>query len=320
VEIVYQLTFFLALGLLAIIITVFVFAVSQVGRATETASEEQQEILLKQKEAKVKQIEKIQKQLEEAKKEGHLDEPKLLPELQQELQNTEEEFASYEVQLRKLEERIVLIRRRGAVIYPGTSFISAIILTITASGLAVSYNYIAIPLWIISIVALVFGSYRVFKTLGAIEEVTITSKEAQEKLPDAVKAALRELEEERRPELEITYKGAQPPFKVKAGSERIIEFTITLSKGEIAKDPEIYFTAPPGFGFPDCPRRPPPLAEGYDDYVCAAIKCGNIPKGTYFLRNVKIKAPDKTGSYTLFHNTICEGFKSGRKAFEIVVE
>ena len=38
--VVYQLTFFLALGLLAIVITIFVFAVSQVGRATESASRE----------------------------------------------------------------------------------------------------------------------------------------------------------------------------------------------------------------------------------------------------------------------------------------
>lgn len=51
--VVYQLTFFLALGLLATVITIFVFAASQIGRATESASKEQQDILLEQKVAKV---------------------------------------------------------------------------------------------------------------------------------------------------------------------------------------------------------------------------------------------------------------------------
>ncbi|GAI31373.1 unnamed protein product, partial [marine sediment metagenome] len=45
---VYQLTFFLALGLFAIIVPIFVFAASQVGRATELTSRQQQDILQKQ--------------------------------------------------------------------------------------------------------------------------------------------------------------------------------------------------------------------------------------------------------------------------------
>lgn len=52
--VVYQLTFFLALGLLAIVITIFVFAVAQLGRATEVSSKQQQDILLKQKRAKTR--------------------------------------------------------------------------------------------------------------------------------------------------------------------------------------------------------------------------------------------------------------------------
>jgi len=40
--VIYQLTFFLALGLLAILITIFVFAISSLGRAIEVATKEQE--------------------------------------------------------------------------------------------------------------------------------------------------------------------------------------------------------------------------------------------------------------------------------------
>ena len=205
-DVVYQLTFFITLGLLAIVVTIFVFAVSQVGRATESASKEQQDILQKQKEAKERQIEKIQRQLEEARKSGHLDELKL----QQELQSTREEIAGYNTELKRIEERIMLIRRKGAVVWPGTFILAALILAIIASGLNditirlnEGQNLVAFVLWIVSVVALAYGIYRVFKTLGAIEEVTITSQEVIERLPEAVKYALKEFEEERRPRLRL---------------------------------------------------------------------------------------------------------------------
>jgi hypothetical protein len=312
--IVYQLTFFLALGLLAIVITVFVFAVSQVGRATESASKEQQDILLKQKEAKGKQIEKIQGQLEEARKVGHLDEAKLLTELQ----NTKEEIAGYDAQLRHLQERIMLIRRKGAVVCPGVFFITALVLTITASGLADGQNFIALPLWIISIGALVFGGSRVFRTLGAIEEVTITSQEAMEKLPEAVKVALRELEEEKKPELEIKFKGAQPPFQMKAKSEMLIKILVGITKGDVARNAVVAFWAPPVFKFPDSPRSLP--SEKYTSYVSTSIPLGDIIRPTRTTCSIKLKAPSQPSSYTMAYRLFCEGFDSDYKEFKIIVE
>jgi len=183
--IVYQLTFFFVLGLLAIIVAIFVFSVSQIGRATESASKEQQDILNKQKEAKIKQIEQIEQQLAKAKKVGQLNES----ELKEEIKKSKEEISSYNTQLTHIKERVDLIRRKGAVIYPGIAFITSIILSISASGLFETETHltVALWLWIFSIIILVFGIYRVFRTLGAIEQVTVTSQEAIEKLPEAVK-------------------------------------------------------------------------------------------------------------------------------------
>lgn len=303
---IYQLTFFLALGLLAIVITIFVFAVSQVGAATESASREQQDILLKKKEAKVRQIEKIQERLEEARKVGHLDESKLL----EELQNTKEESAGYDTELKRLQERITLIRRKGAVIWPGAFFLTALVLTTTATGLAEGQNPIALPLWIISIGILVFGIYRVFRTLGAIEEVTITSQEAREKLPEAVKIALRAIEEERKPELYLTFKGIKFPLHVKADSEVSLPLELGVRKGEFAENVSVVIGAPQGFDFPKQDTVVLPSDHDYPNYICRVWEVGTVIRGLVTYRTITIKSPPTVGSFNMIYYTFCRGFRT----------
>lgn len=316
--IVYQLTFFLALGLLAIVVTIFVYAVSQVGRATESASREQQSILLGQKEAQGQQIEKIQQQLEEARKAGHLDEAKLLAELQ----DTKERITGYDAQLKHLQERIILIRRRGAVVCPGAFFLAALVLTIVASGLAESYNFVAIPLWIISIGALVFGGFRVFKTLGAIEEVTITSQEAMEKLPEVVKAALVALEEEKKPELYLTFKGKEFPLHVDADSEVKLLLELRMRKGEFAEDISVHVCLSPGFDFPNQDTYTLDSdVDRYPNYTCVRWKpTGKLVRGLQFNKTITVKSPPTKGSFKIVYYIFCMGYRSEPTELDIIVE
>lgn len=315
--IVYQLTFFIALGLLAIVITIFVFAVSLLGRATESASKEQQDILLKQKEAKGKQLETLQSQLEEAKKTGQLDESKLA----QELQDSKEEIASYDAQLRHLQERVILIRRKGAVVCPGAFLAATIILAVTASGLAESQNLIALSLWIISIITLFFGTFRVFKALGAIEEVTITSQEAIEKLPEAVKAALKELEEERKPELELLFLDSQPPFHVKADSQTTLKLALRLRKGDRADDIRVAFFAPQGFSFPGEKLLTQPADHSKcPGFITGGVTFPPITRGLSLAGKKDIKVPSNKGTFEAYYRIHCSGFAGEYEKFDIIVE
>ncbi len=314
--ILYQLTFFLALGLLAIVVTIFVFAVSQVGRATEAASKEQQNILLGQKEAKGQQIEEIQKQLEEAREAGHLDEARLLAELQ----NTKEKITGYDAQLKHLQERIILIRRRGAVVCPGVFFLAALALTLTASGLADGQNFVALPLWIISIVALVFGGYRVFRTLGAIEEVTITSQEATDKLPEAVKAALVALEEEKRPELYLIFKGKEFPLRVKADSEVKLKLELRMRRGEFAEDISVHICLSPGFDFLNQVTYTLD-SNDYPNYTCIRWELtGRLVRGLQANKTITVKSPPTKGSFKIVYYIFCMGYRSEPTELDIIVE
>jgi len=71
-SVIYQLTFFLAIALLAIVITVFVLAVSLLGRAVRLSTEEQTKAEEKRKEDTENEIKKMQDKLGQAKAEGHL--------------------------------------------------------------------------------------------------------------------------------------------------------------------------------------------------------------------------------------------------------
>tara|TARA_B100000315_G_scaffold225209_1_gene231287 strand:- start:45 stop:479 length:435 start_codon:yes stop_codon:yes gene_type:complete len=137
---VYELTFFLALGLLAITITVFVLAVSQRGKPIESAPQQQQEILSRQTITKKGQIQRIEGQLEQAKKVGQIDEPELLKELQQ----TKDKIDGYDAELRHIQQRISLILRKATVIYPGASFIAALSLSMVTTGLVEAQNLLTL--------------------------------------------------------------------------------------------------------------------------------------------------------------------------------
>lgn len=318
--IVYQLTFFMGLGLIALVIAIFVLATSQVGKATESAAKEQEEMLSEQKKAKEKQILVLTESLNGAKEAGHLDERKF----RDDLDSTRKEMEGYNVEIEQVQKMVVLLRRKGAVVYPGISFIVTLVLSMIASGLneGVSLSTIALWLWIISIGTLVFGVYRMFLTLGAIEKVTINSGEAMHKLPEALKSALMQMEEENKPELELTFPGETPPFGFKVGEERTIDFRLSLTKGNIARGIKVIFFAPPGFDFPG---RYTQIQSGdvhkVAGYISAFFEWDSCNKAIALPADLNITAPDKAKRYTLLYSLSCdEGFCSTCLELKVKVE
>lgn len=313
-NIVYELTFFLALALLAIVVTVYVFSVTQIGRATELESKRQKDIISAQKEASEKQIENIQKQLDEAKKVGRLDDATLL----EELDKGRREIQNYASEINRLKNRTALIKRFGATVWPGSAILATIVLAMIARGIESNHNIIALVLWIIGLVTLLIGIYRIFKTLGAIEEVTINAQEAIDKLPEAVKSALIAVEQQKKPMLTLVFRGSQPPIYVNSGQQINIDFALEMASGDVARNISVFFTAPPGFAFPSTPSAP--AADDLPNYVSTCVKLIDLVTGLRNLFKLAIKAPATTGSYILVYQFVCEGFNSGRIPFPVEVK
>lgn len=317
--IVYQLTFFISLGMLGIMVAVFVFAVTQVGSATETAAKEQESKMLEKRKATLTRIERLEKKLAKAKRSGDLN----VPGLSSEVVGMEEELGNYDAEIKRIKERVVLITRRGAIVYPGGFLLVALVLSITSSGLAGNENLgtLALWMWAISLVPLVFGVYRVYRSLGVVEEVTVGAGEALDKLPAAVKLALRELEEEKKPELELGFVGEEPPIRMVVGEEKDITICITLTKGDVARKSEVAFFAPAGFDFLGRAKKwiQPKGVEIVAEMLGGFYEFGDCRRGTRLSSIVKIKAPSEAGVYEFIYIVSCDSFQGNYEKMKVEV-
>ncbi len=159
-----------------------------------------------------------------------------------------------------------------------------------------------------------------YRTLGAIEEVTITSGEAEDKLPEAVKTALRELEEEKRPELELVFADEQPPFRMGAQSEKLINYRVRLDKGDVARNVSIAFWIQPNLEFVDEANPLPAPYTKYKEYSSALFSSSDIQRPLENNHKLKVKAPSQTGRYIVAYRLYCDGYFSEFTEFEIIVE
>lgn len=318
-DIVYQLTSFVSLGMLGIMVAVFVFAVTQVGSATETAAREQESKILEKRKATLPRIERLEEKLAEAKRSGELN----VSGLSSEIGEMNKELEHYDAEIKRIKERVVLITRRGAIVYPGGFLLAALVLSITSSGLAGSENLdtLAVWMWGISLVPLVFGFYRVYRSLGAIEEVTVGSEEALAKLPAAVKSALRELEEEKKPVLVMTFIGEEPPIRMVVGEEKELTIGITLTKGEVARNPQVIFFVPTGFGFLGGARTmiQPKEVGTVGEMLSGFCDFKDCRRGTRLSATLRIKAHSEAGVYEFLYIVGCEGFEGDYEKMEVEV-
>ena len=246
--IVYQLTFFLALGLLAIVITIFVFAVSLLGRAMEAAAKSEKEKLAERKENNAKEMTAMKKEIEEAEANGQI--PRGMIRKLKKLEKRDKKFGK---ELSKIRRAPELLTVKGGVLPVGSCLLGALILNGGAWYLSNGQIFswiIPVLIWILGLVATGYSISRIYQCLKTIESVAITSEEsALKRTVEAFKIAEKELEEEKKPELALAFEGKQPPFHVEAEAETSLTINIRLSSGDVARKPEVILVAPPDFEF-----------------------------------------------------------------------
>lgn len=310
----YEVTILLNLTLVAMTVTVFVFAVSLLGRAIEIAAEQNEKARQKQREKIKEEISKIQKELEKVRQTGELGETKRLIKLQKDKRK-------FEKKLERVRKRYQLFRVKSGVLYPSSFFLGSLFLATVAKALGSIYSPF---LWSGALVLLGLGGYRFFQCLKVIEEVAIMSEEmARKKAIEISKSALAEYEETKRPKLRLHFRDKEPPFHFGKDSEvKIIEFSVSLTQGDIAREAEAYFFAPEGFDFPNTtPWKQRKTQEKYPNYLTCKLKWPEpLKKGINHPHSLSLKTPSEAGKFTLAYRLFCEGFESEYKEFEVIVE
>jgi len=321
---IYQLTFFVSLAILAILITIFVFAVSLLGRALEAATKEQEKTTKEQKDAAEEEIAAIQKQISNLGKKGRIDKEKL-EELEAKLKQLRKQDERFEKKLSRIGKAPQLLTVRGGVVPPATSLLGALLLTAGAWYLSTIQIFICIPLliWILGLAAIAYSVSRIYLSLKMIEGVAITSEEtALRRTIEAFKIAQKELEEERKPKLGLKWRGTNPPFHIKADSPLELKFGVFCERGDFADDVSVVFFAPPGFTFPTMPtliqESSHPIVP---EFVTTSIRyTPPVTRGTSLTNDVSVKAPPEVGEFEAYYQISCRGFCSEFEKFKIVVE
>jgi hypothetical protein len=313
---IYQLTFFLALALLAIVVAIFVFAVSLLGRAMQAAATSEREKLTERKESNVREMEAMQKDIEKAKETGRI--PKGLI---RKLKKLEKRDRNFEKELSKIRRAPELLTVRGGVVHPGIFLGIALVLT----GVAWYLSGIEIPtapviMWGLGLAAIGYSIYRIYRSLKVVESVAITSEEAAlKRTVEAFKIAQKELEEERRPELRLSLVDEKFPLRVRADSESSFRLRLNLTKGEFAEDVEIHVCLPPGFDFPNEQTYTLSSSHPYPNYIGMVWRKGRIIQLDY-QRTITFKLPSTAGKYNIVFYKFCRGFVAEPVEREIIVE
>lgn len=319
--VVYQLTFFLALALLAISITVFVFAVSLLGRAMEAAARVERSKIAERKENNVKAMADIRKEIEEAEAKEEIPGG-----LRRRLEKLEKKNKDFDSELSRIRKAPKLLTVKGGVIHPCTFLVIALVLSGAASYLSGVQNLswvIPLSIWIPALAAIGYSIYRTCESLKVIENVAVTSEEAWiAKTVEAFKIAQKELEEEKKPKLGLLWKQLRPPFRIKPDSALKLVFGVHLETGNVADNVFVVFYLPPGFDFPgsqtviqddDIPR--------ISKFITARVDyTGPLTIGSYVANQVSIKAPPVAGKCTAYYRVSCRGVYGELGEFEIVVE
>lgn len=315
--IVYQVTVILAIALLAVVVTIFVFASSLLGLAVESASKEEEDKRAQQDSRIGKQVEQARTELDQAAAgTGEFEQA------EKTLKALIDQKKEFEKETERIRQGYEVFRPKGGVLYPSIPILISLVLSALAWGLGMdTHQSLSLCLWGISVAALGFGFYRIYYGLKKIERVAVTSEQAAlMRMTKALGVALEKHDEAVKPELELEFEERKPPFHVKKESTLSIPFELEVVKGSIVKKPEVWFFAPQDFSFPDQKTWSQDVdfeipsartyKEQFPDVLPGATRVGRL----------KLKAPAQTGTFTLGYSMHYEGCKGELQNFEVVVK
>lgn len=310
---------FLSLTLLTIIITIFVIAVSFLGRAIDKAKKEEEILNKKQVENRNKLIHEAQDGLNRAKASNEGENEAI-----EKLESLKRNRRKFGRDLKKVADSYRLLTVKRGVVCPGSALLLSTILSAIAKYLTTLSGKPALVapavLLFMAAIGIVWASYRIFKTLLVVQSVAVAPEDMLlNQMADALTLAMKRHADSLLPKIELKFVKPEPPFIFDPTSEHKLEYSVENASSTTANDINIDFVAPDGLEFPgsDCWHRP-----AYISYPDALSTRQKIPvlKGSFQKpMSVNMKTPSKEGKYLLVCLFACDGFASGFKEYLVTV-
>jgi hypothetical protein len=317
---IYYATLLVSITFLSLVVPVFVFSVSLLGQALESAQSEREEAERKNQCELERKIEELKGSLDKAKRTSDMTDISKLTTKINKLKKAKKNA------LRKIERTSRALTVRGAVLVPGACFVAAVgscagaraLRTLAAFSSSVTWGLV---LWLFGLGFLGIGLFLFRRTLGVVQLVAVGSEEtAHRRMIAAFKQAQKEVDEERLPKLKFQWKEEQP-FVLSAGETRNLSFAVTLVNGYSAENVQVWFFASPQVEFPNTSSWPQESGKGAISGLTTTIVKfkETVMQDTYYSRSIEIQAPQEEGSFELLVQTECIGFRDTRQKFAIRV-
>jgi ABC-type multidrug transport system fused ATPase/permease subunit len=326
---IFQMIFFINTALLAIVITVFVFASSLLGRAIEINKKQKQKYAEQQQDLMkdtIKSLDESLKSLKENKASS-----KEIIKAQETLKKQQKQYNKLEKKKKGTDSQFNMFTvNKGIGMQSGLFFLSAVVSGIAWSIFSNSVSTVAQnpkPLvtgiyLVITCGLMLIGICGFYRLLVKIQEIAITTEEASLKMMiNAFKTAQKEIMNENRPVLALTIEN-EIPLKTKIGQIVQIECMVHLKNGDAGRNTVVTVIAPIGSEFQETKGDKgiyPANATIYKNQPFCSFSLPTLTTDRYHPVEVKIKVPTKVNTYELILAATCEG-NSIQESIPLVVE
>lgn len=312
---VFEALYFLTIGLLAITITIFVLAVSLLGRAVKLSLEEQEKTEENRKADTEKSRSELKEQLDQATYNRKA--------LEKSLEKYKVKVDRHNRALRWIRWKPKFLKTNWGVFIPSAFFIMAIVIISLAryqlGQFNTNYQYLYFGT---SVFLLLVGIGFICLTLKVIEGVSITSEEiAFTRESEALKKALIDVEEAKRPELSIKFRKIEFPLYVAVNTETKIQVEASLIKADIAEDVSVRFYISPELDFKDETTLISTTEYEYPKFKLYRWENLKMLRGLVYRKHLTIKSPSISNTYKMAYYWVCKSaLPSNTIEVDIIVE
>lgn len=228
----------------------------------------------------------------------------------------------FDKQVKNIRNKYSLIELKRSILFPASFFILSILAN-EITRVYFSPPIIAPIFWILSVLFLSIGIFRLFQSLSLVQEVSVSSEALQiKKMTEAFSVALEAHDKKKQEELAFTFRNIEFPYKGKPEEELTINFGVSLKKGRIVENVAVWFFVPDEFGLispaEDKSWRQP------SEFVVPNIRTvkvvmGRVSTGPVMVGTLKIKCPHAEGEFFLLHTVYGDGCENKRSEAKIII-
>ncbi|MCX6008304.1 MAG: hypothetical protein NTZ34_13755 [Chloroflexi bacterium] len=309
-----EAVFFFSVALIAIVITIFVFSASLLGRAVEASQRAQADLRKARKKTLAEQLRSTKIELEKVEKTGDTSNIKTTKAKIVEIEKTSKQFDKDSAAIQR---SYSVFQIKQGVIYPIVFFLTAIICSGAAWSIysyAIKYeidNYtrVAFPILIvISVISCVCGIYRLYLSLQKIQDVALTTEEVWlNKIIEGYKVAQSEIEERKTPVIEIEFTNLLTYYTV--NTNHVLDLSVKLERGYVAHKAELNILCP-NIGFTlGCKTDGSKVFSQkfhlydypYEEYLALRVPLQDLQQPYLRIIKVDVKIPNKIGDFPFYY-------------------